>query len=70
MRFIASKPALRPSGVAVCRSMSLWSPESVLEPLNAASEPWLRSIVWWDFRLAVALFVAVLVGIPLAGTDP
>ena len=33
------------------------SPESVLEPLNAATEPWVRSIVWTDFRVAVTLFV-------------
>ena len=39
--------------------LSLLSPETVLEPLNAATEPWVRAIVWTDFRLAVTLFVAV-----------
>ena len=33
------------------------SPESVLEPLNASTEPWVRSIVWTDFRVAVTLLV-------------
>lgn len=39
--------------------LSLLSPETVLEPLNVATEPWVRAIVWTDFRLAVTLFVAV-----------
>ena len=34
-----------------------WSPETVLEPLNAASEIWIRSLVWIDFRVAVSFFV-------------
>ena len=38
---------------------ALLSPETVLEPLNAATEPWVRAIVWTDFRTAVTLFVAV-----------
>ena len=33
------------------------SPETVVEPLNAATEPWIRALVWTDFRLAVTLFV-------------
>ena len=36
---------------------AMLSPESVLEPLNASTEPWVRSIVWTDFRVAVTLFV-------------
>jgi len=35
----------------------LWNPESVVTPLNAASEPWIRSLVWVDFKVAVAFFV-------------
>jgi len=35
----------------------LWSPETVLAPLNTASEPWVRSLVWLDFKVAVAFFV-------------
>ena len=34
-------------------------PETVLEPLNAATPPLLRTVVWTDFRLAVTLFVVV-----------
>ena len=37
--------------------LNLLSPETTLAPLNAASEPWVRSLVWTDFRVAVALFV-------------
>ena len=36
---------------------ALLSPETVLEPLNAATEPWVRAVVWADFRIAVLLFV-------------
>ena len=39
--------------------LNLLSPETTLAPLNAASEPWIRSLVWTDFRVAVALFVVV-----------
>ena len=35
----------------------LLSPETTLEPLNAATAPWIRAVVWTDFRLAVSLFV-------------
>jgi len=35
----------------------LWSPETVVAPLNAASESWVRSLVWLDFKVAVAFFV-------------
>ena len=35
----------------------LLSPETTLEPLNAATAPWLRAVVWTDFWLAVSLFV-------------
>ena len=37
--------------------LNLLSPETTLAPLNAASEPFVRSLVWTDFRVAVALFV-------------
>ena len=33
------------------------SPETVLPPLNESSEPWIRSLVWSDFRVAVSFFV-------------
>jgi hypothetical protein len=58
----------RPSSPAVARAVvvsseaalaALLSPETVLDPLNASTEPWVRSVVWTDFRLAVSLFVAV-----------
>ena len=39
--------------------LNLLSPETTLAPLNAASEPLIRSLVWTDFRVAVALFVVV-----------
>jgi len=35
----------------------LLSPDTVLAPINAASEPWVRSLVWFDFKVAVAFFV-------------
>ena len=38
--------------------IDLLSPEKTLAPLNAATEPWVRAVVWTDFRVAVALFVA------------
>eukprot|EP00536_Pseudo-nitzschia_multiseries_P005116 jgi/Psemu1/11786/gm1.11786_g len=41
-----------PSAVSV-----FLSPETVLAPLNGASEQWVRSLVWTDFRVAVAFFV-------------
>jgi len=37
----------------------LWSPETVLPPINEISEPWVRSLVWLDFKVAVAFFVVV-----------
>ena len=48
-------------GVVRCDTslLSLLSPETGLEPLNAATKPWLGTIVWTDFRLAVTLFVVV-----------
>ena len=36
----------------------LLSPETALAPLNPDTEPWVRSLVWTDFRVAVSLFVA------------
>lgn len=56
----------------------LWSPETALSPLNAASEPWVRSLVWGDFKVAVAFFVvaplallawAVVARIPTSGHE-
>ena len=38
---------------------TLLSPETVLDPLNAATDPWVRAVVWTDFRVAVALFVVM-----------
>lgn len=38
-------------------------PEATLPPLNASSELWVRRLVWQDFRLAVALFVVVPLGL-------
>lgn len=32
-------------------------PDTVLPPINAASEAWVRSLVWFDFKVAVAFFV-------------
>jgi len=43
--------------------LNLLSPETTLAPLNAASEPWVRSLVWTDFRVAVALFVVLPFGL-------
>ena len=37
--------------------VSVLSPETSLAPLCAATPEWLRSIVWNDFRIAVAFFV-------------
>ena len=51
----------------------LLSPEAVLPPLNVATEPWVRSLVWTDFRAAVALFVAAplaLLGWAVAACRP
>lgn len=39
-------------------SLATLAPESWLPPVNPETAPWLRSLVWWDFRVAVALFVA------------
>lgn len=35
----------------------IFSPETLLAPLNSGTPEWLRSIVWTDFRLAVTFFV-------------
>lgn len=35
------------------------SPETALEPINEASEVWVRGLVWTDFRVAVAFFVVI-----------
>ena len=52
------QPALhQPSVLLSLEPLNLLSPETTLAPLNAASEPWIRSLVWTDFRVAVALFV-------------
>jgi hypothetical protein len=54
------QPALHHSSVLLSlEPLNLLSPETTLAPLNAASEPWIRSLVWTDFRVAVALFVVV-----------
>lgn len=37
----------------------LLRPETILPPLNEASESWVRALVWTDFRIAVAFFVVV-----------
>lgn len=42
-----------PSGLDVV----LQHPEASLAPLNVDSESWIRSLVWTDFRIAVAFFV-------------
>lgn len=47
----------QPSVVLSLEPFNLLSPETTLAPINAASEPWVRSLVWTDFRVAVALFV-------------
>ena len=36
---------------------ALAAPETTLAPLNVATEPWVRSLVWTDFRVAVSFFV-------------
>ena len=52
------QPALHePSVLLSLEPLNLLSPETTLAPLNAASEPFIRSLVWTDFRVAVALFV-------------
>ncbi|CAH0377551.1 unnamed protein product [Pelagomonas calceolata] len=53
----------QPSTLLLSMQPSLLSPETTLAPLNAASEPWIRSLVWTDFRVAVALFVVVPFGL-------
>ena len=42
--------------LALASGIDLLSPEKTLAPLNAATEPWVRAVVWTDFRVAVALF--------------
>jgi hypothetical protein len=55
---LALQPALhQPSVLLSLESLNLLSPETTLAPINAASEPFIRSLVWTDFRVAVALFV-------------
>ena len=52
------QPALhQPSVLLSLEPLNLLSPETTLAPINAASEPFVRSLVWTDFRVAVALFV-------------
>jgi hypothetical protein len=73
------QPALhQPSVLLSLEPLNLLSPETTLAPLNAASEPWIRSLVWTDFRVAVALFVvvpfallaaSVVARVPPAGRD-
>lgn len=56
---VLRSPALSAVSI-VCSDASLGAlitPEALLEPLNAATEPWVRTVVWTDFRLAVSLFV-------------
>ena len=54
------QPALhQPSVLLSLEPLNLLSPETTLAPINAASEPFVRSLVWTDFRVAVALFVVV-----------
>ncbi|VEU40205.1 unnamed protein product [Pseudo-nitzschia multistriata] len=51
----------------------LWSPETALAPLNGESEQWVRVLVWTDFRVAVAVFVAaplLLLGLAVAARVP
>ena len=58
------QPALhQPSVLLSLEPLNLLSPETTLAPINAASEPWVRSLVWTDFRVAVALFVVVPFGL-------
>lgn len=44
---------------AVPSSLSdiIFSPETLVAPINPDTPEWLRSVVWTDFRLAVAFFV-------------
>jgi hypothetical protein len=57
---LALQPALhQPSVLLSLEPLNLLSPETTLAPINAASEPFIRSLVWTDFRVAVALFVVV-----------
>jgi hypothetical protein len=59
---LALQPMHQPSVLLSLEPLDLLSPETTLAPLNAASEPWIRSLVWTDFRVAVALFVVVPFG--------
>ena len=60
---LALQPALhQPSVLLSLEPLNLLSPETTLAPINAASEPFIRSLVWTDFRVAVALFVVVPFG--------
>ena len=59
---LARLPTLSPSRCTISCDASLatlLAPEAWLAPLNPETAPWIRSLVWWDFRLAVTLFVVV-----------
>lgn len=47
------------AGVSVSGLSVFLSPETKLAPLNGASESWIRSLVWIDFRVAVSFFVVI-----------
>ena len=49
--------AISDNGISTSALEILWSPETALSPLNAASEQWVRSLVWLDFKVAVSFFV-------------
>ena len=72
----AHLPTLSTSRCAISCDASLatlLAPESWLAPINPETAPWLRSLVWWDFRVAVSLFVAaplVLLGWSVAQCRP
>ena len=55
---LASGMDLLSPTLQLASGIDLLSPEKTLAPLNAATEPWVRAVVWTDFRVAVALFVA------------
>ena len=55
---LASGMDLLSPTLQLASGVDLLSPEKTLAPLNAATEPWVRAVVWTDFRVAVALFVA------------
>jgi len=57
---ISDRTPLLLSSVDISSSIDVFlRPETSLAPLNEASEMWVRDLVWSDFRVAVALFVAV-----------